>query len=36
MSFCILAKELKKSGWSDPKNPGSNYWSFGVYKRKET
>ena len=32
---CILAKELKNSGWSGPKNPGSNYWSFGVYKRKK-
>ncbi len=32
----ILAKELRKSGWSGPKNPGSKYWSFGIYKLKET
>lgn len=32
----ILAKELKRSGWSGPKSPGSNHWSFGVYKREKT
>lgn len=32
----ILAKELKKSGWSGSKNPGSGYWSFSVYRLKKT
>ena len=27
----VLAKELVTLGWSGPKNPGSKYWSFGVY-----
>ena len=27
----ILAKELKSLGWAGPKNPGSKYWSFGMY-----
>ena len=29
----ILAKELKRSGWLGPDNPGSKYWSFGIYKQ---
>ena len=29
----ILANELRRSGWSGPKNPGSKYWSFGVYEK---
>ncbi len=28
----ILANELRKTGWSGPKDPGSKHWSFGVYK----
>jgi len=32
----ILANELRRSGWSGPKNPGSNHWSFGVYECKKT
>ncbi len=32
----ILANELRRSGWSGPKNPGSKHWSFGVYKQIET
>lgn len=31
----ILAKELKTSGWSGPRNPGSKHWNFGVYKYKD-
>ncbi|MEE9492610.1 MAG: phosphoglycerate mutase family protein [Gammaproteobacteria bacterium] len=27
----ILANELRRSGWSGPKNPGSKHWSMGVY-----
>lgn len=30
----ILANELRKLGWSGPKNPGSKHWSFGVYECK--
>lgn len=29
----LLAKELRRMGWSGPKNPGSSYWSFGVYEQ---
>jgi len=29
----ILANELRKTGWSGPKNPGASYWSFAVYKQ---
>jgi broad specificity phosphatase PhoE len=32
----FLAKELKRSGWSGPNNPGSSHWSFGVYKYEKT
>jgi broad specificity phosphatase PhoE len=32
----ILANELRRSGWSGPKNPGSKHWSIGVYKCKKT
>ena len=32
----ILANELRKSGWSGPKNPGTKHWSIGVYKCKIT
>lgn len=28
----FLAKELRLLGWSGPRNPGSKYWHFGVYK----
>lgn len=31
----MLANELRKSGWSGPKNPGTPYWSFGVYEHRE-
>lgn len=31
----ILANELRRSGWSGPKNPGSKYWSMGVYECKK-
>ncbi|MEZ5536946.1 MAG: histidine phosphatase family protein [Thiolinea sp.] len=29
----ILANELRRQGWSGPKNPGSVHWAFGVYER---
>ncbi|NOZ55045.1 MAG: phosphoglycerate mutase family protein [Gammaproteobacteria bacterium] len=29
----IIANELRRSGWSGPKNPGSKHWSFGIYER---
>lgn len=29
----ILANELRRSGWSGPKNPGVEHWSFGVYEK---
>ena len=32
----ILANELRRSGWSGPKNPGSKHWSMGVYECKKT
>ena len=32
----MLANELRRSGWSGPKNPGSWHWSFGVYEYKKT
>ena len=32
----MLANELRRSGWSGPKNPGSRHWSFGVYEYKKT
>ncbi len=28
----LLANELRRSGWSGPKNPGSVYWSHGTYQ----
>lgn len=28
----MLANELRKLGWSGPKNPGSKHWSIGVYE----
>ena len=31
----ILANELRRSGWSGPKNPGTKHWSFGVYALKK-
>jgi len=27
----LVAKELRALGWSGPRNPGSNYWGFGVF-----
>lgn len=27
----FIAKELLLNGWVGPKNPGKNYWEFGVY-----
>ncbi len=32
----ILANELRKSGWSGPKCPGTKHWSMGVYECKKT
>ncbi len=32
----ILANELRRQGWSGPKNPGSGYWSMTVYRRPKT
>lgn len=29
----ILANELRSSGWSGSKNPGTKHWSIGVYKK---
>ncbi len=31
----MVANELRSTGWSGPKNPGSKYWSYGVYKYKK-
>lgn len=31
----LLAKELKSLGWCGPSNPGSKYWSFGVYENQK-
>lgn len=28
----MLANELRRLGWSGPKNPGSKHWSMGVYE----
>lgn len=30
----MLANELRRSGWSGPRNPGSKHWSFGVYEKE--
>ncbi len=30
----FIAKELLSSGWSGPRNPGSDYWGYGVYEYK--
>ncbi|CAN8140204.1 hypothetical protein THIOSC13_1770033 [uncultured Thiomicrorhabdus sp.] len=32
----LLANELRKTGWSGPKNPGSKHWSFGIYQYEKT
>ena len=29
----LIAKQLKEQGWFGPRNPGSNYWEFGTYKK---
>jgi broad specificity phosphatase PhoE len=29
----LVAKELRSRGWSGPRNPGSKYWAYGVYKK---
>ena len=31
----LIATELRNRGWSGPRNPGSEYWSFGVYNHRE-
>ncbi len=28
----FIAKELLSNGWKGPRNPGNNYWEFGVYR----
>ena len=28
----FVAKKLRNNGWSGPKNPGYNYWEYGVYE----
>lgn len=28
----LVAKKLRSNGWQGPKNPGNNYWEFGVYE----
>ncbi len=28
----LLAQELRNLGWSGPRNPGSKYWEYGIYK----
>ena len=28
----LLAKKLRSNGWKGPKNPGNNYWEYGVYE----
>jgi broad specificity phosphatase PhoE len=30
----LLARNLRSNGWKGPKNPGSNYWEYGVYISK--
>jgi broad specificity phosphatase PhoE len=32
----ILANELRKTGWSGSKNPGTKHWSHGVYEKNKT
>ena len=32
----LIANELNATGWSGPKNPGTKYWSYAVYKNKST
>jgi len=32
----MLANELRRSGWSGPRNPGSKHWGFGVYESTKT
>lgn len=29
----MLSNELRRHGWLGPKNPGSNYWTYGIYER---
>ena len=29
----MLSNELRRSGWSGPKSPGSKHWSFSIYER---
>ena len=29
----LVAKNLRADGWKGPKNPGNNYWDYGVYVR---
>jgi broad specificity phosphatase PhoE len=28
----LVAKELRMNGWRGPKNPGDNYWEYGIYE----
>jgi broad specificity phosphatase PhoE len=28
----FVAKKLRYNGWSGPKNPGYNYWEYGIYR----
>ncbi len=28
----FIAKELKSNGWQGPRNPGKQFWEFGVYE----
>jgi hypothetical protein len=32
----FLARELRKNGWKGPRNPGTRYWSHGVYRARNT
>ncbi|MEJ2613047.1 MAG: phosphoglycerate mutase family protein [Candidatus Thiodiazotropha sp.] len=31
----LVAKELRKNGWCGPKNPGNNYWEYGIYEYRK-
>jgi len=30
----FIARQLRFSGWSGPKNPGRNYWSYAIYEKR--
>lgn len=32
----FIAKELLSIGWKGPKNPGNNYWEYGIYEHNDS